>query len=251
MLAKDIKSRVWYATKEKYRYPDAVILDGIEKYTVDGRIAYGGKDERVIFTSPDRPLNSGQRRYWENETGYLAVKLYGDAKETLQRWVLHGEDEQAAHAVMTEAATFLTKVIEAIAARGRVPWTELDQTENRARGIAVMIVQGRDIVDEYAKLIKLKYETEMENKRAREAAETETERRRQRMIGILTKARALGLNTDPSKGGAQDSYSTFSKFSKVEMSVDTYVAMVAEIERLRSVVAATLRSDEGGTHAQA
>lgn len=251
MLAKDIKSRVWYATKEKYRYPDAVILDGIEKYTVDGRIAYGGKDERVIFASPDRPLNSGQRRYWENETGYLAVKLYGDAGTTLQRWVLHGEDEQAAHAVMTEAATLLTKVVEVIAERGRVPWSEVDQDENRARGIGVMIIQGRDIVDEYAKLIKLKHETELETTRQREVAASAEEKRRQRMVGILTKARALGLNTDPSKGGAQHSYSSWNKYTKVEMSVDTYVELVAEIERLRSVVAATLRADEGGTRAGA
>lgn len=251
MIAKDIKPRVWYATKEKYSYPDAVILDGIEKYTVEGRTVFGGLDQRVIFASPDRPLNSGGRRYWENETGYLAVKLYGDAKMTVQRWVLHGEGEQAAHAIMTEAATFLTKIVEAVAERGRVPWTEFDQEENRARGIGVMIIQGRDIVDEYAKLIKLKHETEQASTRAREAAETETEQRRQRLVDILTKARALGLNTDPSKGGAQDSYSTYSRYSKIEMSVDTFVELVAEIERLRSVLAATLRSDEGGNRAGA
>jgi hypothetical protein len=251
MIAKDIKPRVWYATKEKYSYPDAVILDGIEKYTVEGRTVFGGIDERVIFASPDRPLNSGGRRYWENETGYLAVKLYGDAKMTVQRWVLHGENEQAAHAVMTEAAALLTKVVEAVAERGRVPWTEFDQEENRARGIGFMIIQGRDIVDEYAKLVKLKYENEQASIRSCEAAEAKTEQRRQRMVDILAKARALGLNTDPSKGGAQDSYSSWNKYTKVEMSVDTYVELVAEIERLRSVVAATLRADEGGTRAGA
>jgi hypothetical protein len=124
---------------------------------------------------------------------------------------------------------------------------EIDQPENRARGIHVTLIEGREIAADYAELIKLKYENEQVSARARSAAEVETEQRRQRMVDIFTKARALGLNTDPSKGGAQDRYSSYSKYTQVEMSVDTFVELVAEIERLRSVLAATLRADEGGS----
>lgn len=246
MQAKDIKPRAWYATKEKYAYPDAIMVDSTDRYTIEGRHSYTGDDERVIFASPDRSMGGGRRSWHSDRTAYLGVKLTNDAKATVQNWILHDQDEDAAHAIMHEAAELLTKVVAAIAERGKVPMIEISQPENRAKGIHIVLVEGREIVADYAELIKTKYTREQEGKRAREAAEDATEKRRQRLIDLITEAREMGLNTDSSKGGVQDNYSAYSKYSEVRMSVENYAALVAEIARLRRVVAGTLRADEVG-----
>lgn len=249
MQAKDIKPRTWYATAEKYGNPYAILLNGTDRYTVSGRVLYGGEDKRVIAATPDRSTALG-RRWDSDQTGYLAVKLTGDALATVEKWILRDEDEQAAKAVMTEAATLLTKVTAAITERGTVPMAEINQDENRARGIHVTLVQGRNVADEYAKLIRLRYEQKQESMRLRKAADDATEQRRQFMVGVLTQAREMGLNTDPSKGGAQETYSSYSKYSEIRMSVGAYQQLVEEIARLRRVVAGTLTADEigeGGT----
>lgn len=254
MQAKDIQAHTWYATKEKYSYPDAVILPGIDRYTLNGRVSFsGGEDNRILFASPDFPLSTGDR--WSGvSTGYLAVRLSGDARKTVENWILNDEDQQAAHDIMTEAATLLTKVVEAVKERTKVPFAEIDQAANRERGITVRLITGRELVGDYAEVITRKRDNEDEARQRREAAERATEQRRQVMAAALAKATELGVNTDRYKGGAQDAYSSYAAYTKVEMSVETFQAMVKEIERLRGLVSGVLRADEvgeGGTGASA
>jgi len=245
MQAKDIKPRTWYALTEKYRMPDLVMLPGIGRYTIDGT--------RTLLFTPDQPI-SGMGHWTRRTTSYLSVQLFGPAREAVQKWILDREGEDAARTVMNDAATLLTKVVGLVELRGKIQMSEVNQPENLDRGIIIKLVASRDIVGDYAQHVTVRRDNEEAARQRREAADQAKEQRRQVMVDILDRAAKVGVNTERFHGGAYSSHDAFGEYTKVEMSVETFVAMVTEIERLRAVVGETLRADEtgeGGTGAGA
>jgi hypothetical protein len=245
MQAKDIKPRTWYSRKDRMDRGYPVLVLGIDRYSESGF-----REERVMYASPNADMSSGKTKYGYRKegrvTGYLAVQLSGLAERVVNSYATRGENEDDAQKIMAEATAILDHALANLTARGKVPVSEINIKEYDQRGFRVVLVQGRDLDGEYLELTSQRYEQAQEARRAREAAEKATEQRRQRMIDLLTEAREMGLNTDPSKGGAQDHGSAWGSFTRIQMSVENYAALVAEIARLRRVVASTLKADETG-----
>lgn len=245
MQAKDIKPRTWYARKGPMNRGTPVLVLGTDRYSQSGY-----REDRVLYASPDADMTNGHTRYGYRrdgrETGYLAVQLCGLAEHVMRTFGSTGENEDDARKIMADAAELLDHVVADVTGRGLVPVAEL-VPQYRERGLMVVIVQGRDLDDDFLKLASAKHEQRLEQERVREAAEKAAKRRRDTMVKLITEARDMGLNTDPSKGGAVPEGDTWtSSYNRVSMSVETYAAMVAEIARLRRVAGSTLRADEIG-----
>jgi hypothetical protein len=241
MQAKDIKPRTWYARQSSHGTGSPVLVFGTDRYSESGYQA-----ERVMFASPGAEMTSGTFRCDGRVTGYLGVQLSGLAEQVVRAYAARGENEADAQKVMADAHALLDRVVADVTARGNAPVAEILQAKDRESGMAVVLLQGRDIAGDYAEIVRTRHEQVQESKRAREAVEKQTEQRRDAMINVLTEARKMGLNTDPTKGGARDDGGAHGRFTGVRMSVETYAELVAEIARLRRVVAATLRADEIG-----
>jgi hypothetical protein len=246
MQAKDIKRRTWYSRKERMDQGSPVLVLGTDRYSESGF-----REDRVMYASPGADMTSGRtsRGYRRDGrvTGYLAIRLSGLAERVVNSFAARGENEDDAQKIMTEAAELLTRTVADLTARGKVPVSEINRKEYDQRGFRVVLVQGRDLDGDYMELTSTRYEQAQEAKRAREAMEKAAQARRQNMIKVITEAREMGLNTDPSRGGAQpDRGSWGTSDSQIRMSLETYAGMVAEIARLRRVVASTLKADEIG-----
>lgn len=242
MQTKDVQARTWYGTKEKYGHPQPVLVHSTSRYSTQG----WNFESTEVFANPDGNMAQGRRYRHGGTTGLLAVRLQKDAWETVRNWVLHGENEQAAQDVMREAALLLDKVVAEIATRNRVPLKELRQEENDRRGFILTVIHPRDLDGAYETAAREKHEREEAAKQARENQEQAKRVRAERMAATLARADSFGINTDRFKGGAHDSPRSYADHTVVEMSVDTFEAVLDEIERLRVLVRQTLRADETG-----
>lgn len=242
MQTKDIKARTWYGTKEKYAMPKPVLVNDTSRYSSTG----WNYESTQIFANPDGNMAQGRRFRSGGSTGFLAVRLQGDAQETVQRWAIFGEDEQAAKDIMTEAALLLDKAVAEIATRGKVPLKELRQPENDERGLVLSVVHPKELDDEYVAAVRERHDHEEAAKKAREAQESAIQARYDHMVTTLVRAKRLGLNTDRFKGGVSDSPNSYGRHTKVEMNVETFDQILDELERLRALAGETLRADEVG-----
>ncbi|HET9144106.1 hypothetical protein [Actinophytocola sp.] len=241
MKTSDIQPRTWYGTKEKYGHPQPILVHNTDRYSVTG----WNFESMQVFPNPNGSMTATRSRRGDT-TGYLAVRLQKPAWDAVQRWIVHDEDEQAAHDVMREAALLLDKAVAELATRGRVPLKEMRQDENDQRGLILTVIHPRDLDGDYATVAREKHERDEAAKQARENQERAIAVRYDHMVATLTRAKQLGLNIDRYKGGVTDSQSSYARHTRVEMAVETFDSILDELDRLRGLVAETMRADETG-----
>lgn len=246
MRSADLKPRTWYAEGDgKYGgNPTPLLLLGTDRYSTlieDG--------VQVLRHTPNKVL-SGSGPSWSRRhtTGYLAVRVQGDGGAAIKAWALSPEPcRESAPDIMRQSATLLDKVVGGVKARGTMPVKDVEALAADVDVyVRLILVQPREIAGEYLSMTIDLEQRRREAAAARDASEKAQEKRQNFLVETLAKAKALGLNTDPYRGGAEERRTSLSRFAQVEMSAAAYRELVDEIERLRELAGVALRADEVG-----
>lgn len=243
MKLTEIKSNTWYAPKESWGYPPPVLVLDTRRFS---RVITWRDNARVavLRETPDAKLGSSRRS--ASATGLLSIVLRGQAITDVREWVRGGQDEDNRPEVMALAERMLVEVSERVAA-GDDDWNDLERLVVEAgepdaggvRPLDLMLTVPRSLEREYAEDILARIQRDRDNAKA----QAEARKRREAEEAYSQETLALADRLDlRGNAWARSGYNGGS----VEMSMKHFRTLLEEIERLRALNAATLRTDEIG-----
>lgn len=233
-----IKADTWYAEQSRYGYPDAVIMFGRNRFTSER--TYVPEEGYVVRLRETPEAKLGGRR---SPTSLLGISIHS-GRSDVRDWVENGEQEDAKPELMITAERLIKEVGKRATQPGGIDLDEArkivtDACEPNAYGLhplRLILVQPRSLVGGFAE----DHLRRIEQERAARENQKRIEEQRRRDAQYREETMALASKLDLDKG------IWFGGDTNAHLSTTRLRALLEEIERLRSLNAATLRADEIG-----